>query len=45
MKNYIRRKRMGELIRYSGSSSTLLTNDEIEALEQRRQQSLERTGK
>jgi Arc/MetJ family transcription regulator len=36
MQDYIRRKRMSELVRYSGSSDTLLTNDEIEALEQRR---------
>ena len=35
MQDYIRRKRMSELVGYSGSSDTLLTNDEIEGLERR----------
>jgi Bacterial antitoxin of type II TA system, VapB len=31
---YNRRHRMAELIKYSGTSETMMTNDEIEALEE-----------
>ncbi len=44
MRDYIRRKRMGELTRYSGTSHTLLTNDEIEQLERERARRLENAG-
>ncbi|MGH8219019.1 MAG: type II toxin-antitoxin system VapB family antitoxin [Steroidobacteraceae bacterium] len=45
MQDFIRRKRMSELVRYSGTSDTLLTNDEIEALERRRAPGFEKTDR
>lgn len=45
MQDFIRRNRMGELVRYSGSSDTLLTNDEIEALERHRARRFEKTNR
>ncbi len=44
MQDYVRRKRMAELVRYSGSSDTLLTNEEIEALERNRTRRSEKAG-
>lgn len=41
MEDYNRRRRMAELTRYSGSSTTLLTNEEIERLESKRARRLE----
>ena len=34
--DFNRRKRMAELIKYSGTSTSMLSNDEIEALERKR---------
>lgn len=45
MQDFIRRKRMSELVRYSGTSDTLLTNDEIEALERPRARRFEKTDR
>jgi Arc/MetJ family transcription regulator len=36
MEDYVRRKRMAELVRYSGTSTTFLGNEEIEALDRKR---------
>lgn len=36
MEDFNRRRRMAELIRHSGAFTSLMTNDEIEALEARR---------
>jgi Arc/MetJ family transcription regulator len=36
MMDFNRRKRMAELVRYSGTFTSLMTNEEIEALEARR---------
>lgn len=45
IEDYNRRKRMAELIKYSGSSDTLLSNEEIESLEKKRTRKLEKIGK
>ena len=45
IEDYNRRKRMAELIEYSGSSDTLLSNKEIENLEKKRLRKLETLGK
>lgn len=36
IEDFNHRRRMAELIRYSGTFTSLMTNDEIEALEERR---------
>ena len=45
MEDYNRRKRMAELIKYSGTSHTLLSNDAIEALEVKRTTNAEKVGR
>ena len=45
MEDYNRRKRMAELVKYSGTSDTLLSNKEIEDLEKKRMRKLEKLGK
>lgn len=45
MEDYNRRKRMAELIKYSGTSHTLLSNDAIEALERKRTTNAEKVGR
>ncbi len=45
IEDYNRRKRMAELIRYSGTSQTLLANEAIEDLERKRTRRLEKAGK
>ena len=45
MEDYNRRKRMAELIKYSGTSATLLSNDAIEALERKRTTNAEKVGR
>ncbi len=36
IEDFNRRKRMAELVKYSGTSDTLLSNDEIEELDKKR---------
>ena len=43
MEEFNRRRRMAELVKYSGTSETLLSNEEIEALEQKRRSRLDKT--
>ncbi|MGH8254655.1 MAG: type II toxin-antitoxin system VapB family antitoxin [Steroidobacteraceae bacterium] len=45
IEDYNRRKRMAELIKYSGTSETLLSNEAIEELERKRTRRLEKLGK
>jgi Arc/MetJ family transcription regulator len=45
IEDYNRRKRMAALVKYSGSSDTLLSNAEIERLEKTRLRKLDRLGK
>jgi Arc/MetJ family transcription regulator len=45
IEDYNRRKRMAELVKYSATSDTLLSNEEIEDLEKRRTRKLEKLGK
>ncbi|HEX5421318.1 MAG TPA: type II toxin-antitoxin system VapB family antitoxin [Gammaproteobacteria bacterium] len=45
MEDFNRRQRMRELIKYSGTSNTLLSNEEIEELETKRLRKLEKIGK
>lgn len=41
MEDYIRRKRMAELVKYSGTSTTFLSNEEIEGLDRKRSSRVE----
>lgn len=43
--DFNRRKRMAELIKYSGTSTSMLANDEIEALERKRVRKLEKLSR
>ena len=43
--DFNRRKRMAELIKYSGTSTSMLSNDEIEALERKRVRKLEKLSR
>ena len=43
--DFNRRQRMAELIRYSGTSTSMLSNDEIEALERKRVRKLEKLSR
>lgn len=43
IEDFNRRKRMAELIKYSGTSDTLLSNEKIEDLEKRRIRKLAKT--
>ena len=43
MEDYIRRRRMAELIKHSGTSDTLLSNDAIESLERKRMRRVEKS--
>ena len=45
IEDYNRRKRMAELVKYSGTSDTLLSNKGIEDLEKKRMRKLEKLGK
>jgi Arc/MetJ family transcription regulator len=45
IEDYNRRKRMAELVKYSGTSETLLSNEAIEDLERKRARRLEKLGK
>jgi Arc/MetJ family transcription regulator len=45
IEDYNRRKRMAELIKYSGTSETLLSNEAIEVLERVRTRRLEKPRK
>jgi Arc/MetJ family transcription regulator len=45
IEDYNRRKRMAELVKYSGTSDTLLSNKEIEDLDKKRIRKLEKPGK
>lgn len=45
IEDYNRRKRMAELVKYSGTSDTLLSNKEIEDLDRKRIRKLEKPGK
>ena len=45
IEDYNRRKRMAELVKYSGSSDTLLSNEAIEGLERKRTRKLEKRGR
>ena len=43
--DFNRRKRMAELIKYSGTSTSMLANDEIEALERKLVRKLEKLSR
>jgi Arc/MetJ family transcription regulator len=43
IEDFNRRRRMAELIKHSGTSDTLLSNEEIEALEKKRIRKLDET--
>jgi len=43
MEEFNRRRRMTELVKYSGTSETLRSNEEIEALEKKRRRRLDKT--
>jgi len=45
IEDYNRRKSMAELVKYSGTSETLLSNEAIEDLERKRARRLEKLGK
>jgi Arc/MetJ family transcription regulator len=45
IQDFNRRKRMAELIKYSGASDTLLSNEDIENLEKKRLRRLEKLGR
>jgi len=45
IEDYNRRKRMAELVKYSGTSETLLSNEAIEDFERKRARRLEKLGK
>ena len=45
IEDYNRRKRMAELVKYSGSSDTLLSNQAIEGLERKRTRKFEKLGR
>jgi Arc/MetJ family transcription regulator len=45
IEDYNRRKRMAGLVKYSGTSDTLLSNKEIEDLEKKRTRKLEKLSK
>lgn len=45
IEDFNRRKRMAALVRYSGTSATLLSNEQIEQLEKGRLRKLEKLGK
>jgi Arc/MetJ family transcription regulator len=44
IEDFNRRKRMAELVKYSGTSDTLLSNEQIEDLEKKRLRRLEKLG-
>jgi hypothetical protein len=43
IEDFNRRKRMARLVKYSGTSDTLLSNEEIEELEKKRLRKLDKT--
>ena len=45
IEDFNRRKRMAELIKYSATSDTLMSNEEIEALEKKRLRKVEKRGR
>ena len=45
IEDFNRRKRMAELVKYSGTSGTLLSNEEIEGLEKKRLRKLTKLGR
>ena len=45
IEDFNRRKRMAELIEYSATSDTLMSNKEIEALEKKRLRKVEQRGR
>jgi Arc/MetJ family transcription regulator len=45
IEDFNRRKRMAALVKYSGTSDTLLANEEIEGLEKKRLRRLAKIGK
>lgn len=45
IEDFNRRKRMAELVKYSGTSDTLLSNEEIEGLEKKRLRKLTKLGR